>query len=183
MVVIAILGTLFFVVYQLLTGIWTEDMSGGSSLKLEGLFKRGREKAFSEGKHLILELNLEKKKMGLREKSETEHKMGQIFAEENPELIEEEIPEEDLSEEEREEKKAKWVVEPVNMPDDIVDIYSVSGLKLEAPVLFIHFYPNGTTDSVIFHLSSTEKPYLFIPRYNTSPVYLGSLDFHEEKIE
>ncbi|MDH5716564.1 MAG: prepilin-type N-terminal cleavage/methylation domain-containing protein [Spirochaetia bacterium] len=182
MVVIAIIGSLLFLTYQLLTGIWRDKFTGDSGLQIEGLFEKGREYAFANGKTLVLEINLEKEEMSLREKKEMEKGPSQIYSEKFTDDYRKNQSDKEEDNEEGEENETKWLIEPVNIPDDISDIYSVSGLKLIGPVIHLYFYPNGTTDSVIIQFNRTVNQYMYIPRHNTTPVYIDNLDFQEEDI-
>lgn len=160
MVVIVIIGSMMTVGYQLLKTFLTEKMGGGE-YSLNGLVKHAREKALSKGQTLTLEFNLEERKISLNvydPAREGSHESalyslkGRIeratFEEENDENIE---------------FQPEYLLEPRDFPAEIEKIYSISGLVLEGPSVYVHMYPNGTSDSIFLKLKGMNDKLLYIP--------------------
>jgi hypothetical protein len=67
------------------------------------------------------------------------------------------------------------------IPTVLTKILSSSGLELTGPILYIHFYPTGNSDSVILQFGETNPNYVYIPRYNLQPVHLSQLTTFERQ--
>ena len=74
----------------------------------------------------------------------------------------------------------EWLLEPTSLPANLSHIYSVSGLELIGPKIYVHFYPNGTSDSIIFEFDREEQKYLYLPRHSMPSVYLDDLKITKE---
>ena len=177
LVVIVIAGAVLTFGYQMLQTLWSGSMTPAAPLQFEGVFKTAREFSMSHGDTITLEINLDAKTAGLRKydhllEIEADTTLNFLYAgRENrtsrfrvkPEKTEEEKPQPD------------WIQKHKALPGEIEGIYSVSGMRLKGPVILIHFYPNGTSDSVIIHFSESEK-FLYLPRQNIPAKFLYNLD-------
>ena len=73
-------------------------------------------------------------------------------------------------------KKSQQPLFRSNLPPDIEEFYSASGIKLTSPLIFLHFYPDGTSDSIIIKYKDRPKPYHFIPRNGGKGVFLADIE-------
>ncbi len=165
MIVIAIIGSIFSLTYQLTKSFIQSEVGAISSMEISTLASHSREKAMSQGETLTLELNLDKRTMGLRKYDPMLETTG-----EKP------IWKTDDKNRDEEEEQA-WIFEDIDFPADLTGFYSVSGLELEGPYIYFHFYPNGTSDSIIFYYEGREQPYYYISRYNTPGIYLDNVQW------
>ena len=172
--------------YHLLQSVWDEQLSGNTSLQIRQFFKFGREKSLSEGDIMSMVIDLEKRNMGLRmynpnledaqdqalyslaqQSSEASYRASlslERVKEKKEELIEQgKVP------------KDEWILKPTSLPASLKEIYSVGGILLTGPVIYVHFYPNSTSDSLIFKFDRDKKKYLYLPRYNIPSVYLEDM--------
>ncbi len=194
MVVIVIVGALMAIGYQLLKTVWAEQFSSSSPQQIEELFKYSREMAMAKGKILSLVINLDKKELGISyfdpaKERQADDNLQKMWLKENSSLLSEEErqirgyeddDDDDLDEKIKERLKSRrWLVELQRIPGGLEKIYSVSGLVLNGPLVNIHFYPNGTSDSIIFKFKDRAKPYLYLPHQNTAAVRLQKVDFAE----
>ncbi|MCS6972374.1 MAG: hypothetical protein NZL89_05045, partial [Leptospiraceae bacterium] len=138
------------------------------------------------GKTLTLEINLDKKTFGLREydpklELTTDAALQQLA--EIKRYRSDWARDRERAAEEPKLPKPKWIYPPRRIPTVLTKILSSSGLELTGPLLFIHFYPTGNSDSVILQFGETNPYYVYIPRYNLAPVYLNELTvFERQKI-
>lgn len=182
MVVLTIGGALLLLAYNLLTSFMQARLSGNQDIAFEGYFQDARRQALILAKTLTLELNLDKKTFGLREydprlelspdaalQQLAEVKRYRMDREWDREKAKEEAP------------KAKWVNPERKIPTVLTKIYSSSGLELMGPIIYIHFYPTGNSDSVILQFGESSPDYVYIPRYNLQPVHLRDLRSFERQ--
>lgn len=162
-VVIAIVGSIMAMGLKLLNSFWLKQSTGITSLEMMQLLEKAREKSLSTGMTYSLALNMEKKVMEM-----------QVY---DPEWESKESGLESvISDEEDDEKKKKpEVIFKSNIPADIEELYTVSGIKLESPIVFLHFYPNGTGDAIIIKYKNREKPFYYLPHNGTQGVYFTDL--------
>lgn len=182
MVVLVIGGSLLLMAYNLLTGFMQAQLSGNQDIAFEGYFQDARRQALILAKTLTLEINLDKKTFGLREydpKLEMSpdaslQQLAEIKRYRNDRLRDEDR--------ERDEKpRPKWVNRERKIPTVLTKLLSSSGLELTGPILYVHFYPTGNSDSVILQFGETSPSYVYIPRYNLQPVHLNQLTAFERQ--
>ncbi len=182
MVVLVIGGSLLLMAYNLLTGFMQAQLSGNQDIALEGYFQDARRQALIQAKTLTLEINLDKKTFGLREydpklelnPDSSLQQLAEIKRYRNDRMIDEDRDKE-------EKPKPKWVNPEKKIPTVLTKILSSSGLELTGPILYIHFYPTGNSDSVILQFGETNPNYVYIPRYNLQPVHLNQLTAFERQ--
>ncbi len=189
MIVMVLIGAGMTTMYQLLQAVWAESFSGGTSLQIKQFFKFGRERALQEGSIITMVIDFEKKTTGLRlynpsledfqdtavnsllqKKASQSSRISQFL--DNIKKREEEFNEEKQLSEEKED----WILNPTPLPTDLEKIYSIGGVELTGPKIFVHFYPNSTSDSLIFKFKQNKRQYLYLPRYNIPAVYLDNLE-------
>jgi prepilin-type N-terminal cleavage/methylation domain-containing protein len=184
MVVLVIGGSLLLMAYNLLQSLMQAQLSGNQDIAFEGYFQDARRQALIMAKTLTLEINLDKKTFGLREydpKLELNpdaalKQLAEIKRYRTDRAIDEER-------ETEEKPKPKWINPERKIPTAITKILSSSGLELTGPILYIHFYPTGNSDSVILQFGETNPNYVYIPRYNLQPVHLNKLAaFERQKV-
>jgi len=148
---------------NLLNSLWQKQRTGVTSLEMIQLINLAREKSLAKGAIYSLMINKEKKNMELAlfnpEDERLASGIGDMKTSENPDK-----------------KKKSEVLFRSNIPPDIEDFYSTSGIKLSAPVLFLHFYPDGTSDSFIIKYNNRDKPWHFIPRNGGHGVFLTDIN-------
>jgi prepilin-type N-terminal cleavage/methylation domain-containing protein len=182
MVVLVIGGSLLLMAYNLLTGFMQAQLSGNQDIAFEGYFQDARRQALIQAKTLTLEINLDKKTFGLREydpklelnPDSSLQQLAEIKRYHNNRMIDEDRDKE-------EKPKPKWVNPERKLPTVLTKILSSSGLELTGPILYIHFYPTGNSDSVILQFGETNPNYVYIPRYNLQPVHLSQLTTFERQ--
>ncbi len=197
MIVVVLSGAIMGLGYQLLQSFVSSSFSENTALQIKQLFRFGRAKAIETGSILSLSIDLKEREMGLRyydpkleyeqdatieslahEKAQDSYRFKRIL-EKKEELkdskeADAEIDGEDIVPDE-------WILGPSSLPSDLKTLYSVSGIKLSNSKTYIHFYPNGTSDSLIIEFDNDLNKYLYLPRYNLPSVYLKNIDFEEEK--
>lgn len=177
LVVIAIVGSILAIGMQLLGTVKLAQTETAGRLLLEKLFEDGRESSLRTGITYSMVLNLDNKTMGLRKfEADTEQNLdtevsNMWIKQEQQALIEQETEEKNESK-----KEVSWIVSPVDLPADLESVYSLAGLPLTGPFIYMHFYPNGTSDSLIFYFKDRAKPYLVVPSHNLPAYYLSDLD-------
>lgn len=182
MVVLTIGGSLLLMAYNLLTGFMQARLSGSQDIALEGYFQDARRQALILAKTLTLEINFDKKTFGLREYDPR--------LELNPDASLQQLAEMkryrqdrewDRDKTKEEAPKAKWINAERKIPTVLTKILSSSGLELTGPIIYIHFYPTGNSDSVILQFGDTSPNYVYIPRYNLQPVHLNEIKSFERQ--
>jgi len=147
---------------KLLKSLWQKQSNSVTSLEFIQVINLARQKALSEGRVLTLVLNKDKNIMELSNYNVNDERISS---------------DSELQKKETENKNnSKNTLFRSNLPPEIEDIYSASGIKLNNPVIFIHFYPDGTSDSFILKYSNRTKPYFFIPRNGGSGAYLSEIN-------
>jgi len=177
-VVITIISAALTMGYQLLQSIWSSQLAGTSSRDINSIVQFAQKKSLSNGKTLILEFNLDKRFLGLKELDTTS-------SEEFLDAMEVGInnaPDDD-ADEEKEENKTEWISERVDIPVTLLNIYNVSGQQLKGPIVNISFYPDGTSDPFIIEYERESNPYEYIPRYPIDPVPLSTITSDEDEEE
>lgn len=176
MVVLVIGGSLLLLAYNLLTSFMQARLSGNQDIAFEGYFQDARRQALILAKTLTLEINLDKKTFGLREYDSR--------LELNPDAALQQLAdlkryryerERDKEKDKEEAPKAKWINSEQKLPTVLKKILSSSGLELAGPIIWVHFYPTGNSDSVILQFGDTTPNYVYIPRYNLAPVHLTDI--------
>ena len=195
MVVLVIAGAIMAITFQALSSILDKQINDKTSYEMATLFKYTRDYALGNGKIYTLELDLEKRNMGVREfhpELETEidsslqelweNRSQYLYTEEDRKRLGIQIKdntstsfENPTDEEDKEDIEVNWVIEKQSMPANLKKVYSVTGLELKGPLIYVHFYPNGTSDSLIFFYKGQDYPYLFLPRQGSRAVYLKKL--------
>ena len=199
MIVLTLVGSLLGLLYQILQTVWAENFSANTSLQIKQFFQFGRDKALASGRIMSMHIDLEKREMGMKVYDplyeDDQDKAIYSLAEQNSEIsyAAEEILRrvEDIKLEIKEEKETEdrdeeeWLLEPTSLPSGLKRIYSMGGLELVGPKIYVHFYPNGTSDSLLFEFDREEKKYLYLPRYSIPAVYLDDFkvirEYQEEK--
>lgn len=176
MVVLVIGGSLLLLAYNLLTSFMSARLSGNQDIAFEGYFQDARRQALITAKTLTLEINLDKKTFGLREYDSRLELNPDASLQQLADMKRYRTYREADKEKEAEEKpKPKWINGEKKMPRALHKILSSSGLELTGPLIFIHFYPTGNSDSVILQFGETNPNYVYIPRYNLQPVHLSEI--------
>lgn len=173
----AILGTMALLVFDLLYGLLREVGEAPSELTFESLISQAREKALIEGKILTLHIDFEEREFGLRFydprlESSVDPSLAQLTKKGN--YLQQ-------SNEEKEPQKVTYLVEKKKLPPNLIKIHSITGLTLAGPDIYLHFYPDGTSDSFILEFDREENRYLYVPRMNTSPRYLQDLKAEQDE--
>lgn len=186
LVVLVIGASLLVMAYNLMVSFMHDRLSGSQDIAFEGYFQDARREALIRAKTLTLEINLDKKTFGLKEfdprlekevdaaiQTLSEVKRYRtdraIDIERDKETDEEKIP------------KPVWINSVQKIPTVLTKIFSSSGLELAGPIVNIHFYPTGNSDSVILQFGETNPNYVYIPRYNLQPVHLNSIEGFERQ--
>ncbi len=182
MVVLTIGGALLLLAYNMLTSFMQARLSGSQDIAFEGYFQDARRQALILAKTLTLEINFDKKTFGLREYDPR--------LELNPDASLQQLAEMkryrqdrewDRDKAKEEAPKAKWINPERKIPTVLTKILSSSGLELTGPIIYIHFYPTGNSDSVILQFGDTNPNYVYIPRYNLQPVHLTEIKSFERQ--
>ncbi len=182
MVVLTIGGALLLLAYNMLTSFMQARLSGSQDIAFEGYFQDARRQALILAKTLTLEINFDKKTFGLREYDPR--------LELNPDASLQQLAEMKRYRQDREwdrdkakedAPKPKWVNPERKIPTVLTKILSSSGLELTGPIIYIHFYPTGNSDSVILQFGDTNPSYVYIPRYNLQPVHLNEIKSFERQ--
>ena len=186
MIVLTLVGSLLALLYQVLQAVWAENFSANTSLQIKQFFQFGRDKALANGRIMSMHIDLEKREMGMKvyDPLFEDEQDSAIYslAEQNSEIsyaaeeilrrvedIKLQISEEEETEEEDQEE---WFLEPTPLPSGLKRIYSMGGLELIGPKIYVHFYPNGTSDSLLFEFDREKQKYLYLPRYSIPAIYL-----------
>ncbi len=186
--IIGLVGIASAITFNLLKSILSSKLSVNTSLEITQIFTHGRHKAMAEGKTITFIIDRGNQKMGLKyynpsfERAEDEEldRLAQTKAQDSyrlRELIEKINEQDDSKDKDKKEEKEKWIVENANLPNNIQGIYSLSGLKITNRVLYIHFYPNGTSDGIIIEFENKKNKYLYLSRYNIPAKYTKQLHF------
>lgn len=182
LVVLVIGGSLLLLAYNLLTSFMQARLSGSQDIALEGYFQDARRQALIGAKTLTLEINLEKKTFGLREYDPKLELNPDAALQQLAEMKRYRYERERDKEKEKEEApKAKWINSEQKLPTVLTKILSSSGLELAGPIIWVHFYPTGNSDSIILQFGETNPNYVYIPRYNLSPVHLNQIKAFERQ--
>ena len=176
MIVIIIISTLFSLLYELMKSI---QPAGVSNLDLRQLLDIGRKKAANNGKIISLHFNLVEKQITMTEYNpETESLKDNIFksASENYDknFTERAGTQEPADENEKKENE-NILSQPLDMPGNIDSFLSVTGVEFKEGVINFHFYPNGTSDSMIIKFHNEKNKYMLIPRFDTGVVFFSNL--------
>lgn len=184
MVVLVIGSSLLLLAYNLMTSFMQQRLSGNQDIAFEGYFQDARRQALISQKTLTLEINLDKKTFGLREfdsrlELNADASLQQLADIKRYRSMRDDERDRDKGEEEK--ARPKWIYKPQNIPTALKRILSSSGLELAGPLIFVHFYPTGNSDSVILHFASGASNYVYIPRYNLQTVHLAELKQFERQ--
>lgn len=184
MVVLTIGGALLLLAYNLLTSFMQARLSGSQDIAFEGYFQDARRQALILAKTLTLEINLDKKTFGLRYYDPKLELNPDAALQQLAEVKRYRFDREADREKEKEEvPKPRWVVKEQKIPTVLTKILSSSGLELVGPIIYVHFYPTGNSDSVILQFGTTTPNYVYIPRYNLQPVHLSELrQFERQRV-
>ena len=177
--------------YQMLQSIWAEKFSANQPLQIKQLLNFGRLKALDIGTTLTLVIDFTNRKMGIRyyqvdlefEQDEALESIARKASQNSyrlQKLLEQKSQREDKLKEKK--NKEEWIAGPDNLPTNLLRAYSVGGNLLSNKKLYIHFYPNGTSDSVILEFDDEKEKYLYLPRYNIPFVYLQKLDYNVNNV-
>lgn len=178
-VVIAIIGSIMTLGLKLLQSLWQTQANGITSLEFIQLVNLGREKALAEGRLFTLTINEDKKTMELslfdpeKERILPEYEMMKKY-DDTP--ADQKNSGENAGENSEEKEKSSGVLFRANLPPEIEQFYSTSGIQLTAPLIYLHFYPDGTADSIIIKYRNRKKPFHFIPRNGGNGVYLSEIN-------
>lgn len=147
---------------NLLKSLWQKQANGITSLEMIQLIDLAREKSLSKGIIFTLIINIDKKNMEL---TEFDPKNEQNTSTSDWKNISEK----------NEENKSKSLFKS-NLPSEIEEFYSTTGLKLSSPLIYMHFYPDGTADPIIIKYKEREKPFHFIPRNGGRGVFISDIN-------
>lgn len=177
-VVLAIIGSVMALGLQVLRSFWKKESTGVTPLEFVQLLNLAREKSISKGGILSLSINLEKKSMELKEYDPASESMAPAFPE-NPARQSQIENQDQGNEADQTGKKPAKKKEPLfrgNLPSEIDEFYAPSGIKLPGPILYLHFYPDGTEDAIIIKYKNREKPFQFIPRNGGQGTFMSDLN-------
>lgn len=139
MVVLLIISVLSFSIYQVISGLWKNQFISVSRFDLNNYITLAREKASSSQFTHVLIIMREEKKMGLKKLPKgLDHRALDLSI--------------TAGSEEKYLLEGDWVMEPVALPSDFEDIFSVSGQKLEGPYNYLMFYPDGSSDPLLWKM-------------------------------
>ncbi len=172
MVVIAIVGSVMLVLSSLLSDLLNRRFTESEKTEITGVFSYGKKEAMRTGSILTMEINMEKKEFGIK-KFSRDKEIRNLPDTMNKEFLLR--PQGNSSRQNEEEQEEAYLLQGKKMPEDLEAILSVSGNKESGPFVYIHFYPDGTSDPVIFHFPAKEKPYLYVPSGNLPPLYMENL--------
>ena len=182
MVVLTIGGALLLLAYNMLTSFMQARLSGSQDIAFEGYFQDARRQALILAKTLTLEINFDKKTFGLREYDPRLELNPDASLQQLAEMKRYRTDREwDRDKAKEEAPKAKWINPERKIPTVLTKILSSSGLELTGPIIYIHFYPTGNSDSVILQFGDTSPNYVYIPRYNLQPVHLTDIKSFERQ--
>lgn len=182
MVVLTIGGALLLLAYNMLTSFMQARLSGSQDIAFEGYFQDARRQALILAKTLTLEINFDKKTFGLREYDPRLELNPDASLQQLAEIKRYRMDREwDRDKAKEEAPKAKWINPERKIPTVLTKILSSSGLELTGPIIYIHFYPTGNSDSVILQFGDTNPNYVYIPRYNLQPVHLTEIKSFERQ--
>ncbi len=186
LVVLVIGASLLVMAYNLMVSFMHDRLSGSQDIAFEGYFQDARREALIRAKTLTLEINLDKKTFGLKEfdpRLEKEVDAAiQTLSEMKRYRTDRAIDiERDKETDEEKTPKPVWINSVQKIPTVLTKIFSSSGLELAGPIVNIHFYPTGNSDSVILQFGETNPNYVYIPRYNLQPVHLSSIEGFERQ--
>lgn len=182
MVVLTIGGALLLLAYNMLTSFMQARLSGSQDIAFEGYFQDARRQALILAKTLTLEINFDKKTFGLREYDPRLELNPDASLQQLAEIKRYRMDREwDRDKAKEEAPKAKWINPERKIPTVLTKILSSSGLELTGPIIYIHFYPTGNSDSVILQFGDTNASYVYIPRYNLQPVHLTEIKSFERQ--
>lgn len=182
MVVLTIGGALLLLAYNMLTSFMQARLSGSQDIAFEGYFQDARRQALILAKTLTLEINFDKKTFGLREYDPRLELNPDASLQQLAEMKRYRMDREwDRDKAKEEAPKAKWINPERKIPTVLTKILSSSGLELAGPIIYIHFYPTGNSDSVILQFGDTNPNYVYIPRYNLQPVHLTEIKSFERQ--
>lgn len=186
LVVLVIGASLLVMAYNLMASFMHDRLSGSQDIAFEGYFQDARREALIRAKTLTLEINLDKKTFGLKEfdpRLEKEVDAAiQTLSEMKRYRTDRAIDiERDKKTDEEKIPKPVWINSVQKIPTVLTKIFSSSGLELSGPIVNIHFYPTGNSDSVILQFGESKPNYVYIPRYNLQPVHLSSIEGFERQ--
>jgi len=171
MVVIAIVGSVMLVLSSLLSDLLNRRFTESEKTEITGVFSYGKKEAMRTGSILTMEINLEKKEFGIK-KFSREKEVRNLPDTMNKEFL---LRPQGNSRQDEEEQEEAYLLKGKKMPEDLEAVLGVSGNKESGPFVYIHFYPDGTSDPVIFYFPAKEKPYLYVPSGNLPPFYMENL--------
>ncbi|HRP69260.1 MAG TPA: prepilin-type N-terminal cleavage/methylation domain-containing protein [Turneriella sp.] len=187
LVVLVIGGSLLVLAYNLLASFMHERLSGNQDMAFEGYFQDARRQALIQAKTLTLEVNFDKRTFGLREYDPKLELAPDAALKELAEIkryrYEREKDREFEEMSGKEKPQPKWIYSEQKLPTVLKKILSSSGLELAGPMVWIHFYPTGNSDSVILQFGETAPNFVYIPRYNLSVVHLSEIRAFERQQE
>jgi hypothetical protein len=153
---------------KLLNSLWQKQANGITSLEFIQLIDVAREKALAQGNIFTLLINIDKREMELALYNPEKERVMPDY-----ELLQ---SKNDSVSNEKSKVKQNDVLFKSNLPPDIEEFYSVSGIKLTSPIIYLHFYPDGTSDSIIVKYKNRARPYHFIPRNGGKGVFLFEIN-------
>ena len=185
MVVLTLVGAMMALLFQVLQTVWADTFSTNSSLQIKQFFQFGRDKSLASGKIVSMHIDLEKREMGMRfydpVLEDSQDSAIYSLAEQISKVsyrvqrMLERIKESREEKLDKRDDQGEWLLESTMLPSDLSHIFSVGGLELIGPKIYVHFYPNGTSDSLLFEFNREERKYLYLPRYSLPSVYLDDL--------
>ncbi len=157
MVVITVSGALFFISLKILQGLLGKSVSGATEISWEGILYHARELSMQRGEILSLVIRGEKKTFVLTEFQPAQEGIAEneISEPKNPKA---ENPDPILPEK--------------NLPFRIRSVRNAAGFTIPGETHTIHFYPDGSNDSVFIEIDREENRFLYIPPYRNKAIYL-----------
>ena len=195
MIVLAIIGSLLILTSQLFTSFTGASLGEQPKDQLNYYFSMARSRSLNTGKKHTLIINLEKRTLGLRTFSalldntldSNLSKLSLSLASKTLQQTKDDTSEDRIKALKKARSDTKWVVKPIGLPKKLIHIYSISKLELKGPIIRLFFYPNGTSDSIIFELGNIndelDRSYLFLPRFNQNALTISQLQFHQPEIK
>ncbi|MES0489928.1 MAG: type II secretion system protein [Leptospirales bacterium] len=173
LMVIVIIASGMTIVGNLLNSIWTEEFQSINQLELAQIVKIAREKALNDGVTYTMEFNFDKRRVGVKPIDPAKEGGDSL---ELPYYAS--VKEDELETDESED--SEWIIKPTAIPARLKAVLSTAGIPLQGPIVYIHFYPDGTSDPVILEFEGDKKPYFFIPRHASRGILLESIDMEDE---
>jgi len=172
--VIAIIGAGMAIIGKILSSIWSEQFQSVNQMDMVQIVKIARERALTDGITYTLEINFDKREVGVRPIDPVKEGGDSLELPYYASTEDEDFENLDDSTE------PEWIIKPTAIPTHLKAVLSTAGVPLNGPIVYTHFYPDGSSDPVILHFEGEHKPYFFIPRHASRGILLDSIEMEDE---